>query len=68
MAPTEQDPTGGKVTLVPTGEHAFRSLSEGPFVEDGDPVRFELGPDGRAARMKWGENYKDRVDWAPASS
>lgn len=61
IAPTEVDPVGTRVTLVPKGQHTFRTQSEGAFVEDGDTVVFEIGADGRVARMKWGENFKQPV-------
>ncbi len=55
--PTEQDPAGTLLTLIPQGRHTFRTHSEGPFVEDGDTVRFEMGPDGHVAKLWVGENY-----------
>lgn len=61
VPPTTMDPLGLRVTLNPEGEHTFRTESEGPFVEDGDPIVFELGTDGKAARLRWGENTRERV-------
>jgi D-alanyl-D-alanine carboxypeptidase len=46
------------VHLRPEGEHAFRV--DGGFWDngrDGDPVVFEIGSDGRVARLKVGANY-----------
>lgn len=62
VKPTDLDPVPGMVELRPTGEHSFVSHSEGAFVEDGDPVRFELDARGIAVRLFWGENARERWD------
>jgi hypothetical protein len=54
--PPELDPKGSLSELVPEGEHRFR---EAPTSDGGgELVVFELGPDGKVARLKNGENYK----------
>ncbi|HEV8437654.1 MAG TPA: serine hydrolase domain-containing protein [Methylomirabilota bacterium] len=48
--------------LRPQGEHTFRA--EGGFWDggrDGEPVLFEIGGDGRVARLKVGPNYATPV-------
>lgn len=57
IAPTELDPFPLRVTLDPVGEHRFRTRSDAPFGEDGDPVVFEFGADGEVARLRVGESY-----------
>lgn len=52
--PPEEDPRSTLIELEPVSKHVFRSA--GPN-GDGEPVRFELGPDGKVARLKVGENY-----------
>ncbi len=54
-------PAATQVTLEPIGPRRFRTRATGPFVEDGDFVEFELGPDGAATRMRVGENYSNRL-------
>jgi D-alanyl-D-alanine carboxypeptidase len=55
--PTEADPTGGLVTLVPVAEHRFRMEGGSPSGPHGELVIFELGKDGKVSRVKVGENY-----------
>ncbi len=43
--PPEDDPRDGVTVLEPAGEHAFR-------MGDGEPVVFELGADGKVARVR----------------
>ncbi len=52
--PPEDDPRSTLIELEPVSKHVFRS--GGPN-GDGEPVRFELGPDGKVVRVKVGENY-----------
>lgn len=61
ITPTEQDPTGTQLTLLPTGPHTFRTHSDQPMIQDGDPVVFEMEDDGRVRRLKVGENYSQPV-------
>lgn len=53
--PTEEDPEGNLVRLLPTPQPLeFRT-------PQGDPVRFELGPDGEVARLYRGSEYLTRL-------
>ena len=53
------NPVKSIVKLKKTGEHAFRRVREDE--ELGEEVVFEMGRDGRAARLKWHSNYYPRV-------
>jgi D-alanyl-D-alanine carboxypeptidase len=48
--------------LAPEGEHRFR-VAGGHWDggSDGEVVRFEMGPDGKAQRLHLGTTYSDRV-------
>ncbi|MCC6398526.1 MAG: beta-lactamase family protein [Bacteroidetes bacterium] len=52
--PPEEDPTGSLTELTPEGPHTFRMTGEDG---SGELVVFELGQDGRVARVKIEENY-----------
>ncbi|MFZ2053833.1 MAG: serine hydrolase domain-containing protein [Candidatus Aminicenantales bacterium] len=45
--------------LKKTGKHTFRRIRDDE--ELGEEIVFEMGPDGRAARLKWYSNYYPRV-------
>jgi CubicO group peptidase (beta-lactamase class C family) len=45
--------------LKKTGKHTFRRIRKDE--ELGEEIVFEMGPDGRAARLKWNSNYFPRV-------
>jgi D-alanyl-D-alanine carboxypeptidase len=62
ISPAELDPRQSMAMLVPQGEHRFTLTGNDGFMELGATVVFELGPDGRVARMKLGENCMYRVD------
>ena len=50
--------------LAPIGEHTFRSETKNGYGSNGEPVVFELGGDGRVARLKVGENFLGPLtDW-----
>jgi CubicO group peptidase (beta-lactamase class C family) len=57
IEPTEQDPAGTKAVLVPVKGHTFRIEGGRPNGNHGELVVFELGKDGKVARVKVGENY-----------
>ena len=52
--PPEEDPTGSLTELTPEGPHTFRMAGEDG---SGELVVFELGQDGKVARVKIEENY-----------
>jgi CubicO group peptidase (beta-lactamase class C family) len=62
MDPREDDPKGSLVKLVPMEKNKFKIVAE-TFSngEIGEFVSFELGADGKAERMKVGENYAPRL-------
>ncbi len=60
ISPQALDPTASMLTLVPVAEHTFKIDGEG-YGALGEPVVFELGPDGKVKRMKVGENYVEPV-------
>ncbi len=53
------DPVKGITKLVRTGENTFRRVRKDETL--GEEIVFEMGPDGRPARVKWHSNYSDRV-------
>lgn len=56
------DPVRGITKLRKTGENTFRRVRQDG--ELGEEAVFELGPDGRPARIKWHNNYYPRLDGA----
>jgi D-alanyl-D-alanine carboxypeptidase len=61
LSMTSADPSAGRVRLIRTGKHTFRTESDGAFVEDGDIVVFEVGDDGQVKRLRWNDDYSERV-------
>ena len=53
------NPVKSIVKLKKTGDHTFRRVRDDE--ELGEEVVFEIGPDGRAARLKWDSNYFPRI-------
>lgn len=53
------NPVKAITKLKKTGEHTFRRIRDDE--ELGEEVVFEMGPDGRAARLKWHSNYYPRI-------
>ena len=53
------NPAKSIMKLKKTGEHVFRRVRDDD--ELGEEVVFEMGPDGRAARLKWHSNYYPRL-------
>jgi CubicO group peptidase (beta-lactamase class C family) len=53
------NPAKSIVKLKKTGAHTFRRVRDDE--ELGEEIVFEMGPDGRAARLKWHSNYYPRV-------
>ena len=52
-------PVKSLMKLKKTGEHTFRRVRDDE--ELGEEIVFELGPDGRASRLKWHSNYYPRI-------
>jgi CubicO group peptidase (beta-lactamase class C family) len=52
-------PVKSLLKLKKTAEHTFRRVRDDE--ELGEEIVFELGPDGRAARLKWHSNYYPRI-------
>ncbi len=60
--PTASDPKESLLKLIPAGKNRFRTVEETfNYGEIGEFITFELGPDGKATRMKIGENYTPRL-------
>jgi CubicO group peptidase (beta-lactamase class C family) len=57
------DPVRALTKLRPAGEHTFRRVRRDEAL--GEAVVFEMGPDGRAARIRWWSNYYPRVPETP---
>ncbi|HCS48831.1 MAG TPA: hypothetical protein DIW61_11480 [Candidatus Aminicenantes bacterium] len=53
------NPAKSIVKLKKTVDHTFRRVRDDE--ELGEEIVFEMGPDGRAARLKWHSNYYPRV-------
>ncbi|MCI0496384.1 hypothetical protein L0Z72_15365, partial [candidate division KSB1 bacterium] len=52
--PPEENPNSGIIDLTPVNDHTFRMTGENG---DGELLIFELGTDGKVARIRKGENY-----------
>ena len=62
--PTQPDPLVGRISLTPVSEHTFRIATRDGYGSHGELVAFELGPDGRVARVRLGQNWATAVrDW-----
>jgi CubicO group peptidase (beta-lactamase class C family) len=62
--PSLPDPTEGMTRLLPAGEHTFRMESADGYTSHGELIVFEMGPDGRVARVRIGANYAEPVaEW-----
>jgi hypothetical protein len=62
MDSREDDPKGSLLKLVPTEKNKFKIVAETfSYGEIGEFVSFELGADGKAVRMKVGENFTPRL-------
>jgi CubicO group peptidase (beta-lactamase class C family) len=60
--PTADDPKESLLKLVPAGKNSFKIVAETfNYGEIGELVTFEVGTDGKAVRMKVGENYMSRL-------
>jgi len=59
--PNEPDPQASILRLAPEGEHTFRAEGDNGYGAVGEMVVFEMGPDGKVARLKVGENYSHPV-------
>jgi hypothetical protein len=64
IGPALPDPMVAPATLVPVAEHTFRMDTKDGFAIPGEHLVFELGPDGRVARVKLGAYYVTPIaDW-----
>ena len=64
IGPNLPDPMLAPATLVPAGEHTFRIETKDAMALPGEHIVFELGADGRVARVKVGANYVLPIaDW-----
>ncbi|HET7341695.1 MAG TPA: serine hydrolase [Methylomirabilota bacterium] len=64
LDPSQPDPMLQVAWLHPVAEHAFRVETKDGFGVNGELVVFELGADGRVARVKSGDNYLTPIqDW-----
>jgi CubicO group peptidase (beta-lactamase class C family) len=64
LDPSQPDPMLSVVWLHPIAEHAFRSETKNGFGSNAEPVVFEMGGDGRVARLRIGENFMAPIaDW-----
>jgi hypothetical protein len=64
IEPSLPDPMAMATRLHPIEgrEHTFRADDKDGYGSHGEAVVFELGPDGRARRMRVGQNYIDAVE------
>jgi hypothetical protein len=53
------DPVKDLVKLKKTGENAFRRVRKDENL--GEEVAFEMGPDGKAVRVRWHSNVHERI-------
>jgi CubicO group peptidase (beta-lactamase class C family) len=53
------NPVKSIIKLKKTGKHTFRRIRDDEGL--GEEIVFEMGPDGRAARLKWDSNYYPRI-------
>jgi hypothetical protein len=64
LDPSQPDPMLTVTWLHPVSDHTFRSETKNGFGSHGEPVVFELGGDGRVARLKVGDNFlTPLVNW-----
>jgi D-alanyl-D-alanine carboxypeptidase len=64
LDPSLPDPMLAVTWLYPVSTHTFRGETKNGFGNHGEPVVFEMGADGRVARLKVGENFLTPVvDW-----
>ncbi len=54
-----RNPLKAITKLKKTGKNTFRRIRDDE--ELGEEIVFEMGPDGRAARLKWDSNYYPRI-------
>jgi hypothetical protein len=64
IEPGLPDPMALATRLLPIEgrEHTFRAEDKDGYGSQGEPVVFELGPDGRVRRIRFGQNYIDAVE------
>lgn len=55
--PTAMDVRGSTLKLLPAGPHTFRMEGENGGAAVGELAVFEMGADGKVARLKTGSNY-----------
>jgi D-alanyl-D-alanine carboxypeptidase len=62
IGPTGPDPLLTYSTLRPAGEHTFRVETKDGFGIPSELVVFEVDAAGRVTRVRFGENYTERVE------
>jgi hypothetical protein len=62
IGPTGPDPLMIYSTLRPVGEHTFRVETRDGYGIPGELVVFEVDATGRVTRVRFGENYTERVE------
>jgi CubicO group peptidase (beta-lactamase class C family) len=62
LDPSQPDPLLQVAWLHPVGEHAFRVETKDGYGVHGELVIFELGADGRVARVRSGDNYLTPIE------
>jgi hypothetical protein len=62
ISPTLANPKADAFTLEPVSDNTFRLEGSGSAAL-GEPVVFELSPEGTATRVSVGDGWSDRVDY-----
>ena len=67
IGPAAPDPLLAPATLQPVGEHTFRVESKDGYGIPGELAAFEVDATGRVVRVRFGENYTERIEtWEDA--
>ncbi len=62
IGPAAPDPLLAPSTLTPVGEHTFRVETKDGYGIPGELAVFEVDPAGRVTRVRFGENFTDRIE------
>lgn len=62
IGPTAPNPLLSTVTLAPVSEHTFRVETTDGYGVPGELAVFELDAGGRVRRVRFGENWTERID------
>ncbi len=62
IGPAGPDPLLTASTLKPIGEHTFRVETKDGYGIPGELAVFEVGAAGRVTRVRFGENYTERIE------